>query len=139
MIYNSKNEKTFTCEECGFSAKWKSKLTQHVTNMHSKLPAECHTDVEHNTLQLPSRGSQLELVLTKKNVAKHTLQQNRRKKGFDCEHCPFTTNRKFNLKQHTYIHTGEKPYKCNKCDAIFRNKSNLNVHAARLHSDKPHH
>ena len=55
-------------------------------------------------------------------------------KIFKCDHCDYTTNRKYNLekvhmKKHTET-TTEHKYECAPCGLTFRCKSNLKVHLA---------
>ena len=49
---------------------------------------------------------------------------------FQCPYCFKTLSSKQNYKEHTYIHTGEKPFKCTEpgCEESFRQGSQLSVH-----------
>lgn len=40
-----------------------------------------------------------------------------------------------NLKRHMYMHTGERPFKCDQCDATFNQSGNLQTHQKHRHSD----
>lgn len=53
---------------------------------------------------------------------------------FECQHCSRVLSTKQSLIEHTYIHTGEKPYKCLEpgCDQVFRQSSQLSYHK-RIH------
>lgn len=52
---------------------------------------------------------------------------------FDCDFC----GRRFRMRQqmetHRRTHTGEKPYKCSKCDAAYTNAAALNYHKTKVH------
>lgn len=50
-----------------------------------------------------------------------------------CPYCPKSFGRTDVLKCHIRIHTGEKPYVCNKCNRKFVQRSHLLKHYARFH------
>lgn len=39
-----------------------------------------------------------------------------------CSHCPFKAPRRFDLIEHERLHTGERPYTCEKCGRTFRRR-----------------
>jgi len=53
---------------------------------------------------------------------------------FECSHCNRVLSTKQSLIEHSYIHTGEKPYKCSEpgCSHVFRQSSQLSYHK-RIH------
>ena len=58
-------------------------------------------------------------------------------KKFQCAFCGKCLASRQNLKEHNYIHTGEKPYVCNVlgCGASFRQGTHLSAHKKIEHSD----
>ena len=57
-------------------------------------------------------------------------------KAYSCSHCDAKFKRKFNLKVHETVHTGEKPLKCDKCNLGFALRSRLKKHM-KIHLGYP--
>nr|XP_057932775.1 zinc finger protein 2-like isoform X2 [Doryrhamphus excisus] len=51
-----------------------------------------------------------------------------------CQHCDKTFNDRSNMKRHTRLHTGEKPFQCSVCDKRFSLKTNWRLHMT-IHTD----
>ncbi|KAK7158825.1 hypothetical protein R3I94_005231 [Phoxinus phoxinus] len=59
-------------------------------------------------------------------------------KPYKCDRCQAMFRYKGNLASHKSVHTGEKPYRCNVCGAQFNRPANLKTHS-RIHSgEKPY-
>ncbi|RXG70560.1 Zinc finger and BTB domain-containing protein 8A.1-B [Armadillidium vulgare] len=61
------------------------------------------------------------------------LTQKETTNTYQCHLCPYKSVRKYNLKQHVRIHTGEKPHLCAFCDKKFAAISNLRNHMKNKH------
>nr|XP_004226399.1 zinc finger protein OZF-like [Ciona intestinalis] len=57
------------------------------------------------------------------------------KKTYECCFCDRKLSSKRNLRQHEYIHTGLKPFPCQKCGLAFAQRGTLARHAMK-HLDK---
>ncbi|KAI9005199.1 hypothetical protein BC832DRAFT_524781, partial [Gaertneriomyces semiglobifer] len=50
---------------------------------------------------------------------------------FHCELCPASFSRKHDLKRHTRIHLGIRPFKCGACGKVFSRHDALNRHVVK--------
>lgn len=56
-----------------------------------------------------------------------------------CTECGKAFAKLFNLKQHTRIHTGERPFHCAHCSRCFADRSSMNKHVRTVHElRRPH-
>ena len=103
----------YACPQCSISFKTTDYLKTHIDWVHVKVPcSECGVMVGRRKMPRHIRE-------------KHTAMDERK---FKCGTCGkgFTSNAK--LKDHTNIHTGEKPYKCKFCNACFASIGNHAMH-----------
>lgn len=72
---------------------------------------------------------------SKYNLRRHVNSTHLRIRSFACEKCGKKFTSKQSLKEHFYIHTGEKPFTCYEdgCNKDFRQASQLNVHRRKVH------
>lgn len=56
--------------------------------------------------------------------------------GYKCKYCSKSLSTKQSLREHSYIHTGQKPYVCKEpgCNQTFRQSSQLSYHK-RIHTE----
>ena len=65
---------------------------------------------------------------TKFDLKWHTEKVHLKVRKFVCDICDKHFASKQNLKEHRFIHTGQKPYKCDLCGQDFRQYSFLFIH-----------
>ena len=53
-----------------------------------------------------------------------------------CEFCDYKTKRRVHIRRHMRKHTGERPFKCEKCGDNFSCNSGLTQHTKRMHTDR---
>lgn len=73
--------------------------------------------------------------ISKFNLKKHIQVCHLKKHSFICHQCNKTFVSKQNLREHTFIHSGAKPFKCSFCGKKFRQTSQLCMHK-RAHKKK---
>lgn len=59
-------------------------------------------------------------------------------KRLKCNLCPYSTYRRWNLKRHLTLHSGERPHKCEICNRGFTRRDNLKDHWLLHTGEKPY-
>ncbi|KAL1491942.1 hypothetical protein ABEB36_012459 [Hypothenemus hampei] len=121
------NIKPFKCQICQKSFREKSKLSRHMTALHSS----------GKDYVCPHCGKCFKI---KDSLRIHSLIH-KNERPFACNICPATFNNSSNLKKHVATHSnfpGEKAHMCDQCGRRFKLKWALSVHR-RSHSNiRPH-
>ena len=80
------------------------------------------------SLSLPEQASALKHSNPQIQTDNHTNPSHSTKKKFSCTECFRNFSSKQCLKEHTYMHTNEKPYLCRTCKKRFRHASQFTLH-----------
>ena len=77
------------------------------------------------------------LYANKSILKRHIQSFHHSSKKFQCSFCGKALASSQNLKEHLYIHTGQKPYKCSEpgCQVSFRQGTHLSAHKRLEHGN----
>ncbi|CAG9568545.1 unnamed protein product [Danaus chrysippus] len=98
---------------------------QHTYDHHMQRHNGCRYICEHC-----GKGFPVKTELQIHQVSKHGTGP-----YLQCSHCPFKAPRKFDLVEHERIHSGERPYTCEKCGLTFRRRGIWKKHLI-YHTEK---
>ncbi|XP_073536918.1 uncharacterized protein [Phyllobates terribilis] len=115
-------EKPFSCSECGKCCITKSRLVMHQRSHTGEKPFSC-----------PECGK---CYITNSRLVMHQ-RTHTGEKPYSCSECGKCFNWKGNLVTHLRIHTGEKPFSCSECGKCFGKQGTL-INHQRIHTgEKP--
>ncbi|XP_026748610.2 zinc finger protein 271-like [Galleria mellonella] len=97
----------------------------HTYNHHMQRHNGCRYICEHC-----GKGFPVLLELQMHQVARHGTGP-----YLQCQHCTYKAPRKINLIEHERLHTGERPYTCDKCGLTFRRRAIWRKHMV-YHTEK---
>ncbi|XP_050356551.1 zinc finger protein 334-like [Nymphalis io] len=98
---------------------------QHTYEHHMQRHNGCRYICEHCGKGFPVR-TELQIHQVSRHGTGPYLQ---------CSHCPFKAPRKFDLIEHERLHSGERPYTCEKCGLTFRRRGIWRKHLI-YHTEK---
>lgn len=110
----------FVCKICQ-----KELANQHTYNYHMQRHNGFKFICEHC-----GKGFPVFVEMQMHQVARHGIGP-----YLQCPHCPFKAPRKHNLIEHIRLHTGERPYTCDKCGLTFRRSAIWKKHMI-YHTEK---
>ena len=120
MIHTGEErKKPYSCENCKKKFGKPSDLKKHMSIHTGEKPFQCKTCgicYPHST-----------------SLRCHEITAHTKNYPFNCKLCPYKCLDNLKLKEHNYIHTGEKPYSCEHCSKSFNKVVNLRAHIQAVH------
>ena len=70
-------------------------------------------------------------------LIQHVSTTHEKKKPFKCDICDYICSQKSDMKRHVKsVHEGKRPFKCDICNASFAQKEKLKSHILSVHEGK---
>lgn len=140
-IHQRSHQGVYQCDICKTILLTPSSLRKHKLRMHRQTTTRkttlfecniCNERYESQLLMLQHRKQHTEVM--KKIEEMTIIDRSGQKVAYVCKLCAKTSNNKFRHEEHLRTHTGEKPYKCEKC-GISIATSNAMAHHMRTHEN----
>lgn len=118
---------SFKCAGCGSSFTHQSSLRKHMKRKKtcakiSKAGLTLHTDSE------PTQNVMKPLSVVRNRILQRIQPHFHKNSKYFCSFCPRVFTDNYQLRVHTYLHTGERPYSCDFCGEKFIRRDYLQRH-----------
>lgn len=118
---------SFKCVGCSSSFTHQSSLRKHIKKKKTcakilKARLTLHTDSE------PTKNVMKPLSVMRHRILQRLQPHFDKKSKYFCSFCPRVFNNNYQLRVHTYLHTGERPYSCDFCGEKFIRRDYLQRH-----------
>lgn len=146
-------EKPFLCTNCGYTCNQKVALEKHLKqHLVCETPLICqfcpetfrtyydrriHSLTHGYSSNPPNKtdGNTVNAPTNKTTYNGPHVRADRNNPAVPniCNICSKTFKSKSKLKEHTLVHTGERPHKCDFCSSSFKQQQQLKAHTMRMH------
>ncbi|XP_053667564.1 zinc finger protein ZFP2-like [Anopheles marshallii] len=129
ISYHDANERPFQCRICTLRFSTRINSLTHERKMHRyklKRMERKQGNNGHAKRKVPDKRNKPNNIKASSKAAEKLAQ-------YGCEICGRKFTAKKNYTRHLMIHTGEKPYKCDRCDRSYRQSGELKKHRTIQH------
>lgn len=121
-----------SCQVCHKRLSSQMALAVHYTKMHRSLAKlkDNRKDTSWTT-PIDEMGNSQEKDLTPFENARGKIKSC--SQGYKCLTCKKVYHSKYTAMEHTFVHTGERPFKCAFCSQTFAQRNALSVHRKKRH------
>jgi len=145
--------KTYICDNCGDSIKYRKNLELHMKNNHLRKNYKCSSCSEVFRSKISYKAHSLQAHGIKQRIAVEIFKCNVCDKKFDiksiyeahklshddlrpqvCKICNASFKSIGNLKRHNLIHIDERNYLCDACSKSFKSENALKIHKNSVHA-----
>lgn len=141
-ILNVAKQQGFECNQCSRSFSSQSNLGRHFSMLHASRPFSCSrcgsSFILEKYLKKHRRISKCQINNLKTNgslkengILKSIQTPSKQKHKYCCTYCPRFFKASEQLKVHTRLHTGDKPFCCENCSERFIRRDYLQRHLAK--------
>lgn len=125
---------TYKCVGCGSSFTHESSLRKHmkkkkrcarISRSKAAMGLPLHTNLE------PTKTLMKPLGVVRNRILQRVQPHFDKNSKYFCSYCPRVFTNAYQLRVHTYLHTGERPYSCDYCGDKFIRRDYLQRHFVR--------
>ena len=134
------DDRPFKCTQCSKAFRQKGHLVYHLHTHSSSYDYKC--DVCNEEFNTPARlfrhqRSEHQKQVAGQNVDIHQefkVNEQGMRKSYTCRKCGKCFTHLHSARTHSWMHSGTKPFKCEKCNKSFRQSGHLICHMVEFHS-----